>query len=498
MTTTTPPLSFQDQLDESKITRPMWLLWILSAGLIALDGFDFFIIGVAMPFIQRDFGLSVTQTGAIAVAAVAGALVGSGTLGPVTDKVGRQLMLAIDVGIFIIASAATALAWNATSLIIFRFLVGVGIGADYPISVSYITENVPARFRGRMVISAFSFQAVGALVGAIVGFGIMEIFNHLYPDSIEVTVRYAWRLMLGVGVLFALVIGLLRLLFTIESPMYYLSQGDYEAASDAATQILVRPVEITPETDPPTQEPRLSYKALFSPRYLRRTILASVPWFLQDIATYGMGIFTPTIIAAIAFTEDTHLMVREIAAAKGAAFVDVFLIVGFLLAIAAIGRFGRIELQMVGFVGMAVGLVMLSQAGGELEGGPPNLFLLFGGFIVFNVMMNMGPNSTTFLLSGEVFSTAIRASGAGFSAAFAKAGAVLGTFGLPIVQKALGVSNLLIGLASICILAAVATYLFRVDTVGRLLEDVDTPENLNAPSLTLTDTLVKGQAKNQK
>ena len=470
MTTTTKPLSFQNQLDKSNITRPMWMLWILSAGLIALDGFDFFIIGVAMPFIRLDFGLDAAQTGAIAVAAVAGALVGSGTLGPITDRIGRQRMLAIDVAIFIVASAASALAWNATSLIIFRFLVGVGIGADYPISVSYITENVPSRFRGRMVVSAFSFQAVGALLGAIVGFSVMEIYNHLYPESVEAIVSYGWRWMLGVGVLFAVLIGWLRLSFAIESPLYYIAKGNYQAASEAATQILTYPIAITPETNPPEETPSLSYKALFSPEYRRRTILASVPWFLQDIATYGIGIFTPTIIAAIAFTEDTHLMVREIAAAKGAAFVDVFLIVGFLLAIASIERFGRIKLQIVGFFGMAAGLLMLSGAGGELEGGPPNLVLLFGGFIVFNVMMNMGPNSTTFLLSGEVFSTAIRASGAGFAAAVAKAGAVVGTFGLPIVQHALGVSNLLVVLASICLVAALITYLFRVETGGRVFE----------------------------
>ena len=66
---TIPASSFQDELDASSLTRPMWMLWILSAGLIALDGFDFFIIGVAMPFIQRDFGLSAGWVGVIATSA---------------------------------------------------------------------------------------------------------------------------------------------------------------------------------------------------------------------------------------------------------------------------------------------------------------------------------------------------------------------------------------------------------------------------------------------
>ena len=118
MTNNTP---FQTQLDASPITRTMWLLWLLSAGLIALDGFDFFVIGVALPFLQRDFGLNAATMGAIATAAVAGSLVGSLTLGPVTDRVGRRLMLIVDVGIFVVATAGSALAWNAASLIFFRF-----------------------------------------------------------------------------------------------------------------------------------------------------------------------------------------------------------------------------------------------------------------------------------------------------------------------------------------------------------------------------------------
>ena len=120
------PISFEERLDNSPITRTMGLLWLLSAGLIALDGFDFFIIGVALPFLKQDFGLGATAIGAVATAAVAGSLVGSLTLGPITDRVGRQLMLIVDVALFVIATAGTALAWNAASLIAFRFLVGGG------------------------------------------------------------------------------------------------------------------------------------------------------------------------------------------------------------------------------------------------------------------------------------------------------------------------------------------------------------------------------------
>jgi MFS family permease len=457
--------SFEQQLDASDLTRVMWLLWGLSAGLIVLDGFDFFIIGVALPFVQRDFNLGSAAVGAVAVAAIVGSLMGSLTLGPLTDRIGRQRMLLVDVALFVIATAGTAFAWNAISLIGFRFLVGVAIGADYPISVSYITENVPTRLRGRMVIGAFTFQAVGALLGALTGIGMIAAFQTLYPDAVEAAVHYAWRWMLGVGLILAIGVGALRLNFLLESPRYYLVRGEYDAASKAASSLLEMPIVLTPETDPPETEQSLSYRDLFSIAYRRRTLLASIPWFLQDIATYGIGIFTPTIIAALVYADRTDLLHQELASAKGAAIVDLFLVAGFLVAVVCVDRVGRIRLQILGFIGMAIGLLLLAasqwvDSGSATENGW-NTAIVFLGFFVFNLTMNAGPNSTTFLLSGEVFPTSIRASGAGFAAAVAKAGAVVGTFGLPILQTSIGVAPLLIGLAGVCLLAAVLTFVLK-------------------------------------
>ena len=464
--------NFEEKLDNSPLTRSMWLLWLLAAGLIALDGFDFFIIGIALPFLKQNFNLTPTEIGAVAVAAIAGALVGSLTLGPITDKIGRQQMLVIDIAIFILASAGTALSWNALSLIIFRFFVGVAIGADYPISVAYITENVPSRLRGRMVIGAFTFQAIGSLLGAITGIIVIFGFENIYPDSVLPAIHYAWRWILGVGLILAILIAILRFQFLLESPRYYIAKGDYKAASDAASQLLNQDIIITPETEPAASRASLNYGSLFSPKYWRNTLLASVPWFLQDIATYGIGIFTPAIIAILAFANEGNFMLREIESATGSAVVDLFLILGFLLAVILVERVGRIPLQITGFIGMAVGLSILAGVGDPAQTQNPNLVFVFSGFLIFNLFMNMGPNSTTFLLSGEVFPTSIRASGAGFAAAVAKAGAVLGTFTLPVLEQSLGVPNLLIILAMCCLLAALITYILRIETRGVSLETV--------------------------
>ena len=172
----------------------------------------------------------------------------------------------------------------------------------------------------------------------------------------------------------------------------------------------------------------------------------------------------------MAFSENKDFLGQQLDAARGSAFVDVFLILGFLFAIVLVERLGRIRLQIIGFLGMAVGLLILALGS---QSNQVNIAMIFGGFLIFNLMMNAGPNSTTFLLSGELFPTSIRASGAGFASAFAKTGAVLGTFFLPILQTRLGIPLLLELLAIICLLAAIITYLLRVETTGKSLELVN-------------------------
>ncbi|MBW4482527.1 MAG: MFS transporter [Tildeniella torsiva UHER 1998/13D] len=472
MTTTALPPAFQQRLDGAAITRPMVRLWLLAASLIALDGFDFFIIGVALPFLQRDLDLGPAAVGAVAAAAIAGSLLGSLFLGPLTDKLGRQPMLIADVILFVVATAGTALAWNLSSLLVFRVLVGVAIGADYPISVAYIVENVPTRHRDRLVIGAFSFQAVGALLGALVGVAILYGFSVGYPGDEQIAIHYAWRWMLGVGVVLALGVALARLAVSFESPAYLLAQGDYEGASAIASELLGEPITLEPDPMSPDNHPKLRYRDLFAPIYRRQTLLAAVPWFLQDIATYGVGIFTPVILGVLVFSGSSDLVAQTLASAKGSALVDVFLILGFVLAVLLVKRLGPIALQIVGFLGMALGLGLLAASAGLPAESRAAMGLIFGGFLLFNLLMNAGPNATTFLLSGAVFPAAIRASGAGLAAAIAKAGAVLGTFGLPVLQQALGLAPTLGLLAGLCVMASLVTWAYRqaVDPL-RLVED---------------------------
>ena len=164
------------------------------------------------------------------------------------------------------------------------------------------------------------------------------------------------------------------------------------------------------------------------------------------------------------------LIARDILAAKGAALLDVLLIVGIVAAVLLADRVGRIRLQVIGFIGCAAGLGLATLSLQAAE--PARTMLLFGGFMLFNFMTNVGPNAQTYLLAGEVFPTEIRGKGAGFAAAFAKVGAVLTAFLFPVLLADAGVDFLLSVLIASSLLGAWITWQFRIETTGVSLEKI--------------------------
>lgn len=447
-----------------KLHRKFWLLAALG---IMLDGFDFFIIGVANPLIAKDFGASAAQTGLISAAAILGAVVGAGFLGPLGDRLGRRRIFKFDLILFVVFSVLCIFAWDVWSLIAFRFMLGVAIGLDYPIAASYLAEILPSKGRGRWLVGGFAMQAVGILLGAVVGVIVLNLLPEV--DS--------WRWMLGFGVVPALAIIFLRR-HVPESPRWLARNGQEEEAADVAGQLVGHPVEVTPldkENISPVPEGIKAFiqPELFKKGLRRRTIFTAVPWFLMDIATYGVGIFTPTLIAAIAITGgDATFITDDIVSTEATALLDIFLPIGFLLAILFVDRLGRVKLQVIGFAGMTVALVLLALAEGLPGGGDKHIPMVAIGFAMFNLLMNAGPNATTFALPAEVFPQDVRAAGHGFAAACAKLGAAVGVFFFPILLDSIGAEILLFGVAGCTLVALLVTIAFRIEPMGRSLEEV--------------------------
>jgi MFS family permease len=456
-----------ESLDGAEFSPLHRRIWLLAALGIMLDGFDFFIIGVANPLLAKDFTLSDSIQGLVTAAAILGAVVGAGLLGPLADRVGRRRIFRADLILFLVFSIICIFAWNVWSLIAFRFILGIAIGLDYPIAASFLAEVLPAAGRGRWMVGAFSLQAVGILLGALVGVIVLTIAPHVD----------AWRWMLGFGAVPAFIIILLRRRVP-ESPRWLAQNGGEAEAARVAEELVGHPVAVA-EVDrqraapPPEGFGALVQPQLFRRSLIRRTIFTAVPWFLMDIATYGVGIFTPTLLAAIVVHgANTTFLADDIAATKGTAVLDIFLPIGFLIAILLVDRVGRIPLQIVGFGGMTVALCILAWAELLHGGGDAHLPMVVVGFVLFNTLMNAGPNATTYALPAEVFPSEVRAAGHGFAAGCSKLGAALGVFLFPILLGSIGSSALLFGVAGCCLIALVVTVAFRIEPKGRSLAEV--------------------------
>jgi MFS family permease len=458
------------------MTAMQWRIWLLASAGKFFEGLVVFMTGVALPLIVKDFGLSPAEKGIVSAAPLAGIMVGAIALGGLADIYGRRRMFVVEMVVF--ALFLTGLTWSPTYgwLVVFLFGVGLALGCDYPTAHLVISESIASKDRGKLVLSAFAFQAVGALVGTVVGFVILS----------ELPEIRAWRWMYATAIVPAILVVLGRLNIS-DSGHWLLSQGRKADAEAEITRLLerkppypkqVRLIDLSADEQAAAARVRQTggWRELFVLPGRRATILASVPWFLQDLGTYGIGIFTPTILVRaighenIADNNISALIARDILAAKGAALLDVLLIVGILAAVLLADRVGRIRLQIVGFVGCAMGLGLATLSLHAAE--PTRGVLLFGGFMLFNFMTNIGPNAQTYLLAGEVFPTEIRGKGAGFAAAFAKVGAVLTAFLFPVLLVDIGVDLLLMMLIVSSLLGAWVTWQFRIETTGVSLEKI--------------------------
>src|SRR6516164_3879610 len=456
------------QLSSAPMTQMQWLIWSLAAAGKFFVGYVVFMTGVTLPLISREFDISSAQNGLISAASLVGILLGALGLGGMSDRFGRKPMFIFEMIIFVAFLLLLILCSNFLSVVVCLFGIGLALGCDYPTAHMIISENIPSVSRGRLVLGAFGFQALGALGGTAVGWLVLSIV----PDL------SAWRWMYATAVIPALAVTIGRFYIT-ESANWLVDRGATDRAQRAATRLLIRkpqyPSNIElPQRAAPAAEgkhQKQGFADLFAPQNRRATIFASVPWFLQDLGTYGIGIFTPTILAATIGGPVEHvrslsdLIADGIAAAKGSALITMLLIVGIIFAVLLADRVGRVSLQVLGFCGCAAGL-------------------LLAGFMLFNFMTNLGPNAQTYLLAGEVFPTAIRGKGAGFAAAVGKIGAVMTAFLFPILLASIGTTALLYILVVTSILGAIITWMFQIETTGLKLDDIGREPSLGTQNLT--------------
>jgi MFS family permease len=394
------------------------------------DAYDLFVIGIVSILLKGQWHLGAAQLALLNAVMLGAAFLGAMAFGWLADVIGRTQVYWISAAMMVLAAIGSALSLNLAMLVAFRFLLGFGVGGDYPVSAVLMSEYSHHTNRGRMIGLVFSAQAVGLIIGPLTALALL---------GGGASTGLTWRLLLGLGAIPAAVAVWLRR--TMPEPPRY---------------------QIRPSRQPGARRGR-GVRELLASRTLLVTLVGTAGcWFLLDYAYYGNTISTPQIIALIA----PHASETATIAIELAIFV-VAAVPGYALAIARMDRIGHRRLQFVGFVLMGACFAVIGLVPGMTTVVIP--FLLVYGISYF--FTEFGPNMTTFVLPGELFPTRLRATGHGISAGVGKLGAFIGVFLFPVLQGTLGLRGTLLLTAGISVLGALLT-LVLPEPAGRTLEEI--------------------------
>ena len=446
------PVTITDLLNDAPRSKFHRRAVLISGMGFFTDAYDLFVIGTVAAIVTTQWHLSTTEASWVTGAALLGAVVGAFVFGRIADVLGRKSVYALVAAVMIVGALASAFAPSFLCLVMARFVLGLGIGGDYPVSAVLMSEYSNRRDRGRLVGMVFSMQALGLIVGPLVGLALL---------SSGVPQALSWRLLLGLGAVPAATVIYLRAKMP-ESPRFQARvQGQGERAAREAS-VFSEGVLDTSGVSAESKR-RMSLRAfLTNPRMLLLLSGTAGTWFLFDYAYYGNTLSLPAILKSV----DAHATLEAKLAWTLAIFV-VFAVPGYALAVLRMDRIGHKRLQLIGFTVMAVAFSALGVIPRLTATVAP--FLLVFGLSYFFV--EFGPNTTTFVLPSEVFPVSMRTTGHGIAAGVGKFGAFIGVFLVPQLQRHIGLRGMLLVAAGASVLGF-SSSLVLPEPARRTLEDV--------------------------
>ncbi|QRF75813.1 D-xylose transporter XylE [Thermoplasmatales archaeon] len=406
-----------------------------------LDGYNLTVVAV-FTFILSTYGImqyTPFEMGFVSGSALLGAMAGAILLGRYSDLSGRRYIYILYVAFFIIFPLLSSISTNIIEVIVFRFLLGIGIGADYAIGPVYSTEMYPDRKRGTGYGMVWAFWSLGASVAFIIGY---SGFAFLGAQS--------WRLALGFSA--APAVGLILLRAGIPE------SERWKSASGKTSTKNVQGTHTRKKFDSKT-----SLSSIFRGDYGKRTAIIWIQWILLDIGSYGFGLYAPLIIGNFGFHGS-----------------ETFLITSSLYAIGFIGAFvsmswndtiGRRPLQIFGFGFMALGMALMALAV-NLRGLSMILSGIVGLILWFGVE-NIGPGKTMGLYAIELLPTRLRSTSMGAATGITRLVSFLSAFEFPYIAVTIGASGFLYILFFVMLGAFLFTILFTPETRGLTLDEIE-------------------------
>jgi MFS transporter, PHS family, inorganic phosphate transporter len=457
-------------LDDSKISRFQLKIMFVSGMGFFTDAYDLFVIGIVVSLLKTEWVMSTSQVSWLNSATLAASALGALVFGRIADMLGRKKIYGYEVLILAIGAIASAFAPNFTFLLICRIILGIGIGGDYPVSATIMSEYSGKQSRGRMVGLVFAMQGAGLIIGPLVASILLG--SHLSNDT-------TWRILLALGAIPGLAVFYLRRQIH-ETPRFAMAGGAAEEAQ-AAIAAATGGKPLVPTTQESkarhTQSVMEGFADLLKNRRLLMWLIGTAgAWALLDFAYYGNTISSPEILKLL----NPHATLLHNTLIQLAIFA-VFAVPGYIIAIALLDKTGRKSIQILGFSMMGLMFLLIGVIPAVTKYAAPFL-ILYGISYLFT---EFGPNTTTFIYPAEIFPVEVRTTGHGISAGFGKMGAFAGAFLFPdMLASSLGIRGAEVIAAIVSVVGIGLTVFLLPEPRGKSLEEL-TAEAYAKPEMKL-------------
>jgi putative MFS transporter len=418
------------------------LMTLRSGGGWILDGYILSIIGVAIVQFSAYLKLDSFGQGMVAASAMLGTFCSGFLGGWLTDRVGRRRLFFVGPILFIVGSVGTFWVESGTSLFILRFLVGIGVGLEYPVAGSLLTEFLPQKNRGPRLAGLTIMWFIGAALSYILG-------NFILANSGD----DGWRLVLASSAVLGVLLFLVRL-GTPESPRWLLSKGRLDEADRVIKKVYGPSFSVA---NMPAQgaEKKVSLGDLLHSGYGKRMLFVIVFWTAAVVPMFAVYSFAPVVLQA--------LNLRGNWAAYGSVLITLLFVVGCIIATRLIDTMGRRPLVIHSFLWSSLALLGLGAFSGGSE---IPVLLMFGAYALFiggaQVLELVYPN--------ELFPTEIRAFAVGIGSSMTRVGSAAGTWLVPISLHSIGIGNTMYAAAAVSGIGLIASVWLAPETRGMSLE----------------------------
>lgn len=438
-------MTLTERLETLPVSRFHYLL-LMTAGLgWMFDSMDTGIISFVLPVLMKAWNLSPEQVGTIGSIGLVGMAIGAILSGTIADLLGRKRVFALTLVTYSLATGLCGLSWNYESLLVFRFLVGFGLGGQLPVAVTLVSEFSPIKHRGKFLVLLESFWALGWLLAAIISYLIIP--------------RFGWPIAFFIGAIPALYIFYLWRAIP-ESPRYLMLKGKSAQAEAIVKNIEeksgIKRVSTEVTSSHLTQStPKMAVKELFSRRLIRRTIFLWILWFGVVYAYYGIFTWLPSLLALKGFSlTKSFEYVLTMTLAQ---------IPGYFSAAYFVDKIGRKPTLAAYLIGTAISAYLFGQASDA------QTILIMGSLMSF---FNLGAWGIIYTYTPELYPTQARASGAGWAAGFGRIGGILAP---AIVGAMLGASpsssqSVFLMFTGVLILVALNVLILGEETKGRPMD----------------------------